>query len=279
MNDFELFIKEYFSHFKASRIKEAMYYSLAAGGKRFRPSLIFAVLEGFKIDPKKGYHAALALEMVHTYSLIHDDLPAMDDDDYRRGKPSCHKAFDEATAILAGDGLLSAAFKVICDDKELNNDTKAALISDLSELCGANGMIYGQCLDLEAEASQSNDIADLYEIDDYKTGCLFKCAMLMGMRIAKDEANYDFYDTFAHKLGRIFQMQDDLFDIIKTSEEMGKPSQSDLKNAKLTALNYFDKDKLIALLNTEFAELHTLLDKQNFNTEYLKRLVDKIKER
>ena len=149
-----------------SRTKDAMAYSLMNGGKRVRPTLLFSVLEGYGIDARVGYPCACAIEMIHTYSLVHDDLPAMDNDDLRRGKPSCHKAYDEATAILAGDGLLTKAFEVVLDS-ECSAKQKVALVKALSWYAGIDGMIYGQTLDLQAENDKNPTFALLQEIDHY----------------------------------------------------------------------------------------------------------------
>lgn len=279
MPDFEKFITEYFGHFKPSSIKEAAFYSLSAGGKRFRPQLLFAVLDGFKIPQEYGFHSALAIEMIHTYSLIHDDLPCMDDDDFRRGKPSCHKAYGENTAVLAGDALLTESFRVITEDNNLSHEQKIKIITKMSEFAGINGMIYGQYLDLKYENEQSADITVLQDIDYYKTACLFTLALEMGMIIVKDEKNEKFYDVLGAKLGSLFQIQDDLFDIIKSSEETGKPQGSDLKNNKLTALSFYNQEDIGRLLEKTISEIRNLLNAQIFDTSALMKIVEKIKDR
>lgn len=278
MNDFEEFIINYFQNIKDSEVKEAMLYALL-GGKRFRPSLTFAILKGFNLNPELAYHSALALEMIHTYSLIHDDLPCMDDDDYRRGKLAVHKAFKENIAVLAGDGLLTESFRVIIKDRNLNDSKKVKIINHISSMAGEEGMIYGQFLDLKNENNPNITKEIINEIDDYKTGCLFKCALLIAMVICDDEDNIDFYETLGLKIGRIFQVQDDLFDIIKTQEETGKPTNSDLKNNKVTALSINTIDEIKHELEAEFNSVYELLDKQKFNTEYLKDIIIKIEKR
>ena len=276
--EFDAFIKEYLKTIKDNEVKEAMSYALG-NGKRFRPELVFAITKGFNIPEAKAYHAALALEMIHSYSLIHDDLPCMDDDDFRRGKPSVHKAFAENIAVLAGDGLLTEAFKVVTLDEELSADQKVKMIYQLSDLAGVGGMIHGQMLDLRYENAEVITREILDEIEDYKTGCLFKCAFLLPMILAKDEEHVAFYEEIGLRIGRIFQIQDDLFDIIKSSEEIGKPSGSDEKNNKATALSLMSVEEIQAELEKLFNETFALIDKQSFDTTYLKTIIHNIKER
>ncbi|MBQ5804155.1 MAG: polyprenyl synthetase family protein, partial [Erysipelotrichaceae bacterium] len=171
-NSFEQYIDIYLKKQRKCLISDAMSYAME-GGKRFRPRIIFAILEGFGIAETKGYDAALALEMIQTYSLIHDDLPAMDNDDMRRGKPSLHKAFREDIAILTGDQLLNDAFRVIGESEEYDSNTKVSLITALSKYAGHDGMIYGQLLDVTAD-DKTIDKELLDEIQDNKTGGLFK---------------------------------------------------------------------------------------------------------
>ena len=275
---FDQFVYDYFQTLKNNRVKDAMAYAIK-NGKHFRPKLLLSVIKGFELEETRGYHAALALEMIHSYSLIHDDLPCMDDDDYRRGKPSTHKAFGENIAVLAGDGLLTEAFNVVTHDKLLSDSQKVAIIHELSLLAGVGGMIHGQYLDLKYENSESISQDILNEIDDYKTGCLFKCSLLLPMIIVGDEKNRSFYEELGIKIGRLFQIQDDLFDIIKTSEEMGKPTHSDTKNNKATALSLMNQKEIEATLNNLFKETYALLDVQSFDTSYLRAIIHNIEER
>ena len=275
---FDQFVDEYFQSLKDNRVKDAMAYAIK-NGKHFRPKLLLSVIKGFGFEETRGYYAALALEMVHSYSLIHDDLPCMDDDDYRRGKPSTHKAFGENIAVLAGDGLLTEAFNVITHDNQLSDSQKVAMIHELSLLAGVGGMIHGQFLDLKYENSESVSQEILNEIDDYKTGCLFKCSLLLPMIIVGDEKNRSFYEELGIKIGRLFQIQDDLFDIIKTSEEMGKPTHSDAKNNKTTALSLMNQKEIESMLDKLFKETYALLDVQSFDTSYLHEIIHNIEER
>ena len=275
MISFEEHISNYFNSIRNCLLKDAMKYSME-GGKRFRPQVIFSILKGMYVDESKGYDAALALEMIQTYSLIHDDLPAMDNDDMRRGKPSLHKAFREDIAILAGDQLLTDSFKVLASSKTYSDYAKVKMIECLSKYAGLDGMIYGQLLDV---TSSSSDISKdkLIEIQDNKTSGLFKIACLMAMYI-KGEENVDFYLGLGSRIGQIFQNQDDLFDLIKSEEEMGK-THSDVKNDKGTALSLYSKDELEQLINNQFNELDNYLKIAKFDTKYLKDLLLKLKTR
>ena len=218
-----------------SRTKDAMAYSLMNGGKRVRPILLFSVLEGYGMDARVGYPCACAIEMIHTYSLIHDDLPAMDNDDLRRGKPSCHKAYDEATAILAGDGLLTKAFEVVLDS-DCCAEQKVALVKALAWYAGVDGMIYGQTLDLAAENDKNLTLALLQEIDHYKTSKLLTLPLVCGCILANKFDDVESFRKIGLVLGLEFQMQDDILDVTRTEEELGK-STSDEENHKVTAIS------------------------------------------
>lgn len=275
MISFEQHINNYFKNVKDCMIKDAMVYAFE-GGKRFRPQILFSILQGKGISVEKGYDAALALEMIQTYSLIHDDLPAMDNDDMRRGKPSLHKAFREDIAILAGDELLNDSFGCISKSKSYDYETKINLITCLSKYAGLGGMIYGQLLDVLGDNTNINE-NKLFEIQDNKTGGLFKIACLMAMYISKED-NYDFYLQLGSKIGQVFQNQDDLFDLVKSEAELGK-THSDLKNNKGTALSLHSKEKLEEIIENEYNDIDILLEKADFDTEYLKDLLNKFKSR
>ena len=274
-NNFEVYIQNYLSSQKDNLISKAMAYAMDAG-KRFRPRIIFSILEGMNIDEALGYDGALALEMIQTYSLIHDDLPAMDNDDMRRGKPSLHKAFREDIAILTGDELLTDAFRVVSCSDTYDDHTKVNIIKALSTYAGSDGMIYGQLLDVTSD-NKNIDKDKLIEIHDNKTAGLFKIACLIPMYIAKlDESEY--FIKLGSMIGQIFQNQDDLFDAIKSEEEMGK-NLSDLKNNKLTALSLYTIEELKELIDRQFDELNNYLSKASFNPDKLKELLFKLKNR
>ncbi|HLR01363.1 MAG TPA: farnesyl diphosphate synthase [Virgibacillus sp.] len=217
-----------------SRLKDSMIYSLEAGGKRIRPILLMASNEAYESRPEKIYSSAVALEMIHTYSLIHDDLPAMDNDDYRRGKLTNHKQFDEATAILAGDGLLTYSFSIIANDPNLADHEKVHIIQMLSKASGPEGMVAGQVLDMEAEQSPVN-LTGLEEIHALKTGELLSFAVEIGAYLGDaTEEELQYLKEFSYYLGLIFQVQDDLLDEFGDPEKLGKPVGSDVGNDKST---------------------------------------------
>ena len=230
-NEFDRYLRNLNMH---SRLKESMLYSLEAGGKRLRPILMIASYEAYGQQIKKVLSAATALEMIHTYSLMHDDLPAMDDDDYRRGKPTNHKMFDEATAILAGDALLTFSFELIANDPLLTAEEKVSLIQMLASCSGPTGMVGGQILDMEAE-NRPISIEEMERIHALKTGELVRSAILSGAMLGKaTEEQLEHLTTFAYYLGLIFQVQDDILDVTGDEEKLGKPVGSDEDNQKST---------------------------------------------
>ncbi|WNS81999.1 polyprenyl synthetase family protein [Domibacillus sp. DTU_2020_1001157_1_SI_ALB_TIR_016] len=215
-------------------LKEAMIYSLKAGGKRIRPMLLFAALETYGKKADAGLDAACALEMIHTYSLIHDDLPAMDDDDLRRGKPTNHKVFGEATAILAGDALLTYAFEVIARSEAYSSEQAVELIRMLSFAAGPAGMVGGQVADMEGEQKKLS-LGELEYIHHHKTGRLLAFSVMAGALIGgADEMEKALLETYARHIGLAFQIRDDILDIEGTEEEIGKPVGSDESNEKST---------------------------------------------
>lgn len=242
----ESLLENYINSLPDSTTKSAMLYSLTAGGKRIRPHLLYTVLKGYRVNPEIGNPFACALEMIHTYSLIHDDLPAMDNDDLRRGLPTCHKQFDEATAILAGDGLLTYAFEVAASSNEASN-TVVKCISILSQMAGPSGMVYGQQLDLEAE-NKEIDWNMLQRIHEHKTGCLLTAPLLMGCMLAKHEEDIPAWKKIGFSLGLAFQVQDDILDIELTAKEFGK-SNSDQKNHKGTSVSILGIERAKEVMN------------------------------
>ncbi|WP_270179221.1 polyprenyl synthetase family protein [Alkalihalobacillus sp. CinArs1] len=216
-----------------SELKEAMLYSVDAGGKRIRPILMLATAEAFGASKEKAFHAASAVEMIHTYSLIHDDLPAMDDDDLRRGKPTNHKVFGEAIAILAGDALLTQSFEVISDSL-LRDDQKVKLITLMARAAGPSGMVGGQIADLSGE-EQELTLEELEYIHHHKTGKLLVYSILAGAVIgdATDE-QMSHLKQFGEHLGLAFQISDDILDVEGDQEKIGKLPGSDETNKKST---------------------------------------------
>ncbi|GIO65336.1 farnesyl-diphosphate synthase [Paenibacillus cookii] len=220
-----------------SSLREAMLYSLMAGGKRMRPLLVMAACEALDGNADAALDAACAVEMVHTYSLIHDDLPAMDNDDYRRGKLTNHKVFGEAAAILAGDALLTHAFYLVARLSQVHGVPAEQVVNitmDLAELAGPKGMVGGQAADMEGEQGLT-ELSQLEYIHLHKTSDLITFSLLAGGRIAgADEQKLEALRTFGQKLGLAFQIQDDILDIVGDEAKLGKKTQSDMKQEKVT---------------------------------------------
>lgn len=215
-------------------LKESMLYSVEAGGKRLRPILLLASYEAYADKLEKALPTAVALEMIHTYSLIHDDLPAMDNDDFRRGKPTNHKVFNEATAILAGDALLTYSFEIVGTDTGLSDEQRIRLVRMLAQVSGPTGMVGGQLLDMEAE-DRAVSLEELERIHTLKTGELLRFAVFAGAYIAgANEKQLAALEKFAYYLGLIFQVQDDILDVTGDQEKLGKPVGSDEENQKST---------------------------------------------
>lgn len=218
-----------------AKVLEAMRYSLEAGGKRIRPLLVLAFCRACGGDVQKALKPALAIEMIHTYSLIHDDLPAMDDDDYRRGRLSCHKAFDEATAILAGDALNVLPFELLSTDTTLPAETRVSLIAELANAAGAEGMIGGQVIDIANETRMDVDQNNLVNMYAHKTGALIRVACTMGCMVAgANDKMLTAATEYAQRLGLAFQIVDDILDVTGTPELLGKPIGSDAAHHKTT---------------------------------------------
>jgi len=218
-----------------TRIHEAIRWSVFAGGKRFRPSLLIATGQAFNAPVTSLLKSACALEMIHTYSLIHDDLPSMDDDDLRRGRPTCHIRFDEATAILAGDTLQTLAFETIANDDSLDTITRIALISEITRAAGTPfGMVAGQALDIDAEARAVSG-SELEAIHRLKTGALIIAAAKCGAIIARATApELEAVTRYAAQLGLLFQITDDVLDVTATVEDLGKTPGKDARSLKAT---------------------------------------------
>ena len=257
-------------------LSDAMRYSLEAGGKRIRPSLVMEFCRSVSGEYEKSINAAVAIEMIHTFSLIHDDLPCMDDDDFRRGKPSCHKKFDEATALLAGDALENLAFKVIITS-DYDDRIKSRLISEISE--ATSRMIDGQVKDLSFLKRKDISERELLEMYSLKTCALIECSAVMGCICGgADEDKIISAREYAHYLGLAFQIRDDILDIIGDEKELGKPIGSDADNNKTTIASVLGIEKA-----SELAEKYSndALDKLNDfeNNDFLKDLTKSLLER
>ena len=217
------------------RLHSAVRWSVFAGGKRFRPALVLAVGETFGAPTDQLLKTACAFEMIHTYSLIHDDLPSMDDDDLRRGRPTCHIKFGEATAILAGDALQALAFQTIAEDENLSTEIRVRVIAELSRAAGTpSGMVSGQALDLDGEAQSVNAVA-LDQIHLQKTGALIcgaaRCGAIIG---GANEVELEAITDYGRNLGLLFQITDDLLDVTASATAIGKTPGKDARAQKAT---------------------------------------------
>ncbi|UVI32299.1 polyprenyl synthetase family protein [Paenibacillus spongiae] len=247
-------------------LREAMMYSLEAGGKRLRPTLVLTAAEAVR-DDRRAWNAAMpvacAVEMIHTYSLIHDDLPAMDNDDFRRGKPTNHKVFGEGMAILAGDGLLTHAFYAITQTARLGvpPETALAITSDLALLAGISGMVGGQAADLLGEQGLTT-IEQLEYIHLRKTSDLIVFSVTAGARVGgANPAQLEALGEFARKLGLAFQVQDDILDLTGDEVKLGKPVQSDVQQSKVTYPYLLGLEESRALVQRLTAEAKQALEK------------------
>ncbi len=218
-----------------AQVVKAMRYSALGGGKRVRPFLVMMSSRLFNVSEQSALRVAAALEMVHCYSLIHDDLPAMDDDDLRRGRPTCHIEFDEATAILAGDALLTRAFEVLADEEtHPSPSVRCQLVSELAKASGMNGMVGGQMIDLMAEKREL-DIPEITRLQRLKTGALIVFACKAGAILGKaEELKRHALRNYGHDLGLAFQIADDLLDVEASEEETGKKVGKDAERGKAT---------------------------------------------
>jgi len=217
---------------------EAMRYSLLAGGKRIRPVLCLATCQGLGRDPAEILPTAAALELIHTYSLIHDDLPAMDDDDLRRGRPTCHRAFGEDAAILAGDALFAEAIRLVAERQPGNAEARVAIIAEIAAASGVNGMVGGQFLDLRDHGRASADA--LRQVHLLKTGRLIAAAVRCALLYARPEPHVDAaLKAFAHELGLLFQIVDDILDVAGDEDALGKSVGADERRGKVTYASFY----------------------------------------
>lgn len=260
-----------------SKVRLAMAYSLMAGGKRLRPLFLLNVLKGYGKDPLIGLDAACAVEMVHTYSLIHDDLPAMDNDDYRRGNLTCHKKFDEATAILAGDALLTQAF-LVCAGCTNNPKKNMAVSTILSYGAGAEGMILGQELDMLSESCRDLTLEDLKKIHLNKTGRLFSVPLMIGCILASRENEIAKWEKIGQHIGFAFQIQDDILDVVSSVKELGK-STSDQKNEKFTTVTLLGLEKAEELMKEEYGKAMELMEQCDFDCADFKKCLSELIDR
>ena len=257
----------------------AMAYSLKNGGKRIRPMLTLEFCRVCGGNPEAAIPFALGVEMIHTYSLIHDDLPCMDDDDMRRGQPSSHKVFGEANALLAGDGLLTLAFETVLSAPGVSGDAKARAGLELSKAAGCSGMIAGQVMDL-ANEGKAVGLDDIRNTDRLKTGELIRVAALLGCIAAgADEEKIKAAEKYCNNIGLAFQIVDDILDVTSDAETLGKPIGSDSENEKSTYVSLLGLEKSASFADSLTAEAKAALDIFGGEGEFLSQLADKLLER
>lgn len=259
----------------ADILKEAMIYSVSAGGKRIRPVLLLECYKLFSDNENEVLDVACAIEYIHTYSLIHDDLPCMDDDDFRRGRPSCHKKFGEDIALLAGDALQALAFKVITNCK-LDSDKIVKAVKILSDYIGVRGMVGGQVIDLQSNNKQValDVVLKTYEL---KTAALIQAACTIGAILGgANEEDINKINQYAYNLGIAFQIKDDILDVIGNSDKLGKPIGSDEVNNKSTYLSFVGLKQAQKDVLEYSKKAKECICKIESNTEFLNSLVDKL---
>jgi len=264
-------------HTMPERLFDAINYSVLDAGKRLRPALTYAVGESLGTPLSLLDAPAAAIELIHCYSLVHDDLPAMDDDDLRRGKPTTHIAFDEATAILVGDALQAMAFDVLSQASELTAIQRLEMIRVLARAAGANGMVAGQMRDMQAQ-TQSITIDDLRRLHQQKTGALIEAAVSFGCLASThaSEATLHALERYGAHLGLAFQIQDDVLDITQTSEQLGKPQGSDSRNEKTTFVSLLGLEAAKAEAHKHVSLAKNLLVEQQLTADLLTDLCDYI---
>ena len=286
MNDFQVYLKEKTDFFETELKKElkelsypetiakGMEYAILNGGKRLRPFLLFATLELLNENISKGVKSAIALEMIHSYSLVHDDLPALDNDDYRRGKLTTHKVFGEAEGILIGDSLLTYAFYVLSQKnlELLSSEQIVKIISKTSEYAGINGMIGGQMIDIQSE-NKKVDLETLKYIHSHKTGKLIKLPIEIACIIANLEKDKrEVLEKYADLIGLAFQVKDDILDVEGTFEDLGKPVGSDVDLHKATYPSILGMEESKKILNDTVEKAKEII-KNKFGEEKGKNLI------
>ena len=264
------------------KLHEAMRYSVMGNGKRIRPVILYATGEAFGIDLTALDGPACAVEIIHAYSLIHDDLPAMDDDDLRRGRPTCHKAYDDATAILAGDALQALAFHILAHDPDIkvNDQQRLSMIETLAIASGSRGMAGGQAIDL-ASVGISLTIAELENMHIHKTGALIRASAELGA-LSVDNVDPELLSRisqYAKCIGLAFQIKDDILDIESDTETLGKPQGSDIAMNKPTYPNLLGMDGAKKAANDLYNEALECLDAFNKKADMLRAIADYIVKR
>ncbi|GJM44871.1 MAG: geranyltranstransferase [Gemmatimonadota bacterium] len=261
------------------RVHDAMAYSLEAGGKRLRPTLCLATCEAVGGAPEQGESAAAALELIHTYSLIHDDLPCMDDDDLRRGRATNHRVFGEALAVLAGDALLTRAFEVLAEDTRLPAEIRVEMVTALARAAGSLGMVGGQALDLAAEET-AVELSGLREIHSRKTGALFGASCRLGALAGRGPADaVTDLAAFGERIGLAFQIVDDLLDETASAEVLGKAAGKDRDRGKATYPSLLGMEESRRHLDQVFEDAQRMLVRFGSRAEPLAELARFVVER
>ena len=264
------------------QLASAIRYSVMGGGKRIRPAMVYAAGEAMGVDDDVLDIPACAVEMIHAYSLIHDDLPAMDDDDLRRGRPTCHKAFDEATAILAGDALQALAYEILAKDDhdEVTAEHRIMMLSMLTEASGAHGMAGGQAVDL-ASVGRQLSLEQLEHMHQLKTGALIRASVLLGgmCKTEISEQEISILDQYSRCIGLSFQIQDDILDVVGDTETLGKPQGSDQAQDKPTFPAIIGLDESYKLAQQQHDKAMIILEPLDKRADSLRELSAYIVER
>lgn len=277
IKDIESALERYISNLEDSTLKEATKYALLAGGKRIRPLLMLQVIEHYNLNPLDYIDAAISLELLHTYSLVHDDLPAMDDDTLRRGKPTLHIAFNEGLAILVGDGLLTDSFKQISSHPLLTDPQKIKMIDILTSKTGSKGMVYGQALDLASEKqSISKDLLDQMYI--YKTAYLLQASLILGAIAANQFETLDLWEKLGYHLGIYFQIQDDILEHTSSPEVLGKSKTDDIRE-KPTYVSLIGLNESYKILKFHETQLIIYSDALGLKDSSIDQTIHSIKKR
>ena len=259
----DVILQDFFNNQKNTLLKNTCEYTLLNGGKRLRSLLIYAIGEDEKIlNPFHLDQLALSVELIHAYSLTHDDLPSMDDDSLRRGKPSCHIEFNEGQAILAGDALQSLAFQVLSDNNlNIHNDIKIKIINILSQSIGLNGMALGQSMDINSDKMNSS-IEVLERLQELKTGALIKASCVIPFLLSKNYEEIYLADiaNIGHLIGKIYQITDDILDIESNTETLGKTADKDRKNNKMTYISLVGKKEALKIKANIFENLNKSIE-------------------
>ncbi|APA83647.1 polyprenyl synthetase family protein [Francisella tularensis] len=280
IKDFEIFAEKVFDQLNcvSKTLLSAMHYSFFSGGKRIRAQFVYAIGEALAIDKSNCDKIAFAVESIHTYSLIHDDLPAMDNDTLRRGKPTCHIKFNEATAILAGDALQALAFEILQDINYSDIDKLKKINKLFAQYCGASGMVGGQQLDIEGE-NKKLKLEELQILHTNKTAKMFRACIVLPYILSQNQNSQieDLLVRLSDLIGLCFQIKDDILDVTKTTNELGKTSAKDIdanKSTHVSLMGLKDANKYLLDKKNEITQIITKLKNNNFSSTSLENLID-----